>query len=84
MTITRQPVRIDTAGPDEEGCLFFHDARLVAVFVRLSEQHVSDIAGMWFLEHGFGPLDNLQHPIFDDLGAAEEWVTAMVRKPLDH
>lgn len=76
MTLTRELIKVDTGGPDEEGCLVFEDGRLVAVLVRLSSEHDSSLTGKWFLEHGFGPLDTSEHPIFDDLPAAERWIAA--------
>ena len=76
-TVTRQSVRLNTGGPDEEGCLVFVDGKLVAVLVRLSTEH-GDAAGRWFLEHGFGPLDTPEQPLFEDLGAAERWIAGQV------
>jgi hypothetical protein len=52
MTVTLQPVSVDTGSEDHEGCLVFTDGRLAAVLVRLSDQH-SDLAGQWHYEHGF-------------------------------
>ena len=68
-----RPVRVDTQGEDEEGCLVFGDDRLVAVLVRLSSQHGA-LAGRWHLEHGFGALDGPEHPSFASLHAARVWV----------
>ena len=68
-----RPVRINTASLDEEGLLVFVADRLVAVLVKLSEQHGSD-AGRWFLEHGFGRLDDLKRPTFIELEAAKRWI----------
>lgn len=68
-----QPVRVDTGGADEDGCLVFLNGRLVAVLVRLSDQH-GDMAGYWFLEHGFGQLGGPRHPVFDGLDAAQDWI----------
>lgn len=68
-----RPVRVGTGSADEEGRLVFAGDRLVAVLVRLSEQHEA-LAGQWFLEHGFGELDTLEHPTFPDLDAAREWI----------
>ena len=73
MKLGFQPVIVETNAPDEEGCLVFADNRLVAVLVRLSEAHGKK-AGCWYLEHGFGKLDGLAHPIFTDLNAARDWV----------
>ena len=76
MTLTRQFVRVDTSGPDEEGCLIFDDDRLVAVMVKLSADSGPELAGRWFLEQGFGALHRQDHGIFDDLEAAERWIAA--------
>ena len=51
----------------------FADNRLVAVLVRLSEEHGRK-AGRWYLEHGFGKLDGLAHPVFADLDEARDWL----------
>jgi hypothetical protein len=51
----------------------FAEGRLVAVLVRLSDQHDS-LAGQWFFEAGFGRLDGPQHPTFDDIEAAQDWI----------
>jgi hypothetical protein len=46
MSFTQQFVRVNTGGPDEEGCLLFdNDDTLVAVLVRLSDQHDPEYAG---------------------------------------
>lgn len=81
MTLTRQSVRVDTGGPDEEGCLVFDNGRLIAVLVRLSSEHDQMLDRKWFLEHGFGELDTSEHPVFDDLGAAEGWIAARRGRP---
>lgn len=72
MTLTLQPVRVQVLGAAEEGCLVFADGVLAAVLTRLSEQH-GEMAGSWFLEHGFGALDGPEHPVFSDLDAARRW-----------
>jgi hypothetical protein len=55
MSLTFQPVRVNT-GFQEEGVLVFDEQRrLVAVLVHLSDEH--EVApGQWFLEAGFGRL----------------------------
>jgi hypothetical protein len=73
MTLTLQPVRVETGSNDQEGCLVFSDERLVAVLVRLSDQH-DDLAGHWYYEHGFGPFDGPAHPVFGSLDAAQAWI----------
>src|ERR1051325_7159453 len=73
---TRQMVQIDTASPDQDGCVLLADGRLVAVLVRLNGVHGPDLSGKWFLEQGFGALDEPDHPVFDDLDAAENWISS--------
>jgi hypothetical protein len=46
---------------------------LVAVLVRLSDEHGDD-ADMWFLEAGFGRLDHPHPPKFADLEEAQAWI----------
>jgi hypothetical protein len=74
MSLTHQPVRVNT-GFEEEGVLVFdtHE-RLVAVLVRLSDGN--EVApGQWFLEAGFGPLSGASYPAFTDLDAAQDWIS---------
>ncbi len=73
MTVTLQPVRVETGSQDQEGCLVFIDQRLAAVLVRLSDQH-DDLTGHWYYEHGFGPFDGPSHPVFGTLDAAQDWI----------
>ena len=71
MSLTLQPVRVGT-GSDEEGLLVFDDdQRLVAVLTHLSDQY-GDVSGHWYLEAKFGLLDDLDHPTYADLGAAQQ------------
>lgn len=74
-----QSVRVGT-GSDEEGLLVFDaDQRLVAVLVQLSERHDGlGLAGHWFLEAGFGPVDGCDYPTFADLNQAQEWIERRV------
>ncbi len=73
MTLSLQPVRVDTGTDDEQGCLVFAGDRLVAVLVRLSDEH-EDLAGQWFYEHGFGPFDGPAHPVFPTIEEAQDWI----------
>jgi hypothetical protein len=78
---SRQFVRVNTNGPDEEGCLLFDEyGALIAVLVRLSTQHATDVAGKWFVEHGFGALDYGEHPIFNSIDEAEMWAKTFIAK----
>jgi len=75
----RQTVRVNTGGPDREGCLLFdRNGALIGVLVQLSAQHDPEYAGKWFLEHGFGPLDHRAHPLFDTIEDAEQWISKLV------
>lgn len=73
MSFALQPVRVATGVADEDGCLVFENGRLVAVLVRLSDEH-ENLSGKWFLEHGFGRLDGPTHPTFENIDAAQDWL----------
>ena len=73
MRFTLQTVRVGN-GSDEEGLLVFtDDQRLVAALTHLSERY-EDVAGDWYLEAGFGPMDGPTHPTFRDLEEAQGWI----------
>ncbi len=77
MTLRTQLVRVAN-NSDEEGVLVFTaDHRLAAVVTLLTDQH-DDLAGLWFLEVGFGRMDGPNHPAFDSLDAALHWISQRV------
>jgi hypothetical protein len=80
MSLTLQPVRVNT-GFEEEGVLVFDERqRLVAVLVHLLDRH--EVApGQWFLEAGFGPLDAVSHPAFAGLDEAQDWISRRLAHP---
>ncbi len=66
-------------GSDEDGVLVFtSDDRLVAILTRLTERH-DELAGLWFLETGFGAVDGVDHPTFATLDAGLDWMTERLR-----
>jgi hypothetical protein len=72
VTLHLQTVRVAT-GHDEDGMLVFDPGeRLVAVLVRLGPLHPN--AGEWFLETGFGRVEDVQHPTFASLDEAKGWI----------
>ncbi|KQP85377.1 MULTISPECIES: hypothetical protein [unclassified Methylobacterium] len=73
MTLKLQPVQIATGSNDRESRLVFEDGLLVAVLVQLSSEHDSH-AGHWFLEAGFGRVEDPHAPIFADLREAQAWI----------
>ncbi|TXN72025.1 hypothetical protein [Methylobacterium sp. WL6] len=73
MNLRLQPVQVATGSGDQESRLVFADGFLAAVLVQLSDQHGED-AGKWFLEAGFGALDDPRSPLFADLDAARIWI----------
>ena len=73
MNLRLQPVQVATGSADTESQLVFAAGYLVAVLVRLSDDH-QDEAGMWFLEAGFGPVDDPRQPKFADLDEAQDWI----------
>jgi hypothetical protein len=72
-----QPVLVAT-GENGDARLVWRDQELVAVLVRLSDTH-EQLAGRWFLEKGFGPLDAPEPPTFADLDAALAWMRNRLR-----
>ena len=48
--------------------------RLARRLVRLSEDNEAE-AGKWFLEAGFGRVDDLSSPTFADLNEAQGWIS---------
>ncbi|CAO4186203.1 hypothetical protein [Methylorubrum extorquens] len=73
MNLRLQPVQVATGSDDQESQLVFHDGFLVAVLVHLSDDHGPE-AGQWFLEAGFGRVDDPNPPIFADLDEAQGWI----------
>jgi len=73
MSLRLQPVQVATGSDDQDSQLVFHDGFLVAILVQLSDQHETD-AGKWFLEAGFGRVDDMHAPLFEDLDGAQIWV----------
>ncbi|WP_425324322.1 Crp/Fnr family transcriptional regulator [Methylobacterium frigidaeris] len=68
-----------TDSGDTEGQLVFANGFLVAVLVRLSEDHGDDV-GKWFLEAGFGRVDDPGEPKFAELDDAQEWIQRRLEK----
>ena len=75
MNLRLQPVQVATGSDDQESRLVFADGFLAAILVQLSDQHAED-AGKWFLEAGFGRVDDYRAPILADLDAAQAWIKA--------
>lgn len=73
MNLRLQPVQVATSSNDKESQLVFHEGFLVAVLVRLSDEHGADV-GKWFLEVGFGRVDDPNPPLFADLDEAQDWI----------
>ena len=73
MNLRLRSVQVATGSDDQESRLVFQDGFLVAVLVQLSKDHESD-AGKWFLEAGFGRVDDPDPPTFADLNEAQGWI----------
>ncbi|MFB0488769.1 hypothetical protein ABIE45_001355 [Methylobacterium sp. OAE515] len=80
MNLRLQPVQVATGSDDQESQLVFHDGYLVAILVRLSDQHEAN-AGKWFLEAGFGPVSDFSGPVFSDIDAAQSWILGKLGLP---
>lgn len=78
MALRLEPVRL-ALGDDGDGRLVFVDDVLVAILVRLSDQHERR-SGAWFLEVGFGQLDGTTNPVFVDLDTAHSWIAARLAR----
>ncbi|TGE01007.1 hypothetical protein EU555_05205 [Methylobacterium nonmethylotrophicum] len=52
-----EPLLVNTAGLDQQGCLILVNNQLVAVIVRIErDEHLDpELWERWFLEAGFGP-----------------------------
>jgi hypothetical protein len=82
MSLHLQPVQVATGSDDSESYLVFSDGFLVAVLVRLSDQHEEE-AGMWFLEAGFGLISGPEVPPFVNLDAAQAWIVQRLASEAD-
>ena len=78
MSLHLQPVQVATGSYDTEGQLVFAGGFLAAVLVKLSEFH-EGMAGMWFLEAGFGRVDTPTRPTFSDLDEAQNWIEQQLK-----
>jgi len=74
MSLQLQPVHVATGSDDTESHLVFEDGFLVAVLVQLSHEHEGE-AGRWYLEAGFGRVDDPSPPTFVDLDEAQGWIS---------
>ncbi len=72
-----RPILVNTASPDEKGCLVLADGRLVAVLVRVAdtgdERDGERLSG-WQMEAGFGRCAMSVPPLFDTLADAAAWM----------
>lgn len=77
-----RPILVDTASPDEKGCLVLADGRLVSVLVYIAsigaEQDKEGLCG-WQMEAGFGRCAVAVLPLFDTFGDALGWVRERFR-----
>ena len=73
MSLHLQRVQVATGSKDTESHLVFAGGFLVAVLVRLSDDHGAN-AGKWFLELVFGRVDHASPPLFADLDEAQAWI----------
>ena len=72
-----RPILVNTASPDEKGCLVLADRCLVAVLVRVVDtgegQGREKLSG-WQMEAGFGRCAVSVPPLFDTLADAAAWM----------
>jgi hypothetical protein len=77
MSLRLQSVQIATGSDDMESRLVFDNGFLVAVLVQLSDEHQNE-AGRWYLEAGFGCVDDTYPPTFADLDEAQAWIAGQL------
>jgi hypothetical protein len=76
--VTWQPIRVETGSSEEDGRLVLVDGKLVAVLVRLSDEHPQpELHGHWFVEAGCGPIFE-RHEVFPTFEDAVAWVRQTV------
>ena len=80
MSLQLQPVQVATASSDTEGQLVLAGEFLVAVLVRLSDDHGVQ-ADKWFLEQGCGRVDHASPPLFGDLDEVQAWIAWRLLSP---
>ena len=72
-----RPILVNTASPDEKGCLVLADGRLVAVLVHVvstdDKRDRKELSG-WQMEAGFGRCAVPVQPLFDTLADATAWM----------
>lgn len=69
-----QSIRVETGASEEDGRLVLVDGKLVAVVVRLSDEHPQpELHGQWFVEAGFGPIFQ-RHEVFSTFEDAVAWI----------
>ena len=73
MSLRLQPVHVATGSHDIDGQLVFANGFLVALLVRLSDAQ-DGLAGMWFLQAGFGRVTTAALPLFVDIDMAQSWI----------
>jgi hypothetical protein len=69
-------VRIAAGGearPDE-GLLVYGDDALVAILVKLDRELALQTRGTWYLQSGFGPIDDFHHPSFKTVEDTLAWI----------
>lgn len=72
MTITFQPISLDTRDDDSDALLVLSNGRLLAVATRLSHHH-GRFEGSFYIEAAFGDRDGAIGTMFDSEDALAEW-----------
>jgi hypothetical protein len=76
--VTWQPIRVETGSSEEDGRLMLVDGKLVAVLVRLSDEHPHpELHEKWFVEAGCGPIFQ-RHEVFSTFEDAVTWIAQTV------
>jgi hypothetical protein len=79
VSLSFQPVELDTDGYDSEAMLVFRDGRLLAIVCCLGEIHEAE-EGKWFVEKGFGRLDGRPAGTFGTLDDFKSWALGEIER----
>jgi hypothetical protein len=72
MSISFQPIAVETDSHDRDGLLVLADGKLVGLLVRLTDEaHDPAIHGAWYLEAAFGRAECNSGMLFASLDEAE-------------
>jgi hypothetical protein len=73
--LTVENARIAGGAIPDEGRLIFYDGALVAVLIRLEPELAAQTGGVWYLQAGFGTVEDFHHPSFPSIDDGLAWLS---------